>query len=226
MVVVYVLLLTGAIGLTVGVIAGYFGGKTDSILMRLVDINASFPTILLAIIFAVTFKPGMETLVIALSVSHWSVYPRVIRAEVLQLREMEYVALARVAGCSHLYIIFKHIIPNVIDTFIVVMSLEVGAIISLESTLSFLGAGIAPPTPSWGQMVGEGRDHISSAWWISVVPGGALAAIILCFNMFGDWLRDMMDPQLRAVLSVEIEKNRWGWLKGIRNSIRKNASNA
>jgi len=211
-----VLVVSGSIGLTVAIVAGYLGGKVDALLMRIVDIFLSFPPMLIAIVFAVAFEPGVLTVVTAISISYWSKFCRVIRADVLQIKEQEYIALAKVAGCSDLYIMVRHILPNVLDTFLVVMSLEIGMVIRLEATLSFLGAGIAPPTPSWGQMVGAGRDYLMNAWWLSILPGGALAALIFCFNMIGDWIRDMMDPHLRAVLSVKTEKKRW--LKGISTS--------
>ena len=197
-----VLLVAGTIGLTVGIVAGYLGGKVDAILMRVVDIFLSFPPILLAIIFAVTLGPGMRTIIVAISAVYWARFSRVIRADVLQIKEQEFVALARVAGCSPLYIMVRHILPNVFDMWVVILSLQIGAVIKLEATLSFLGAGIPPPTPSWGRMVGDGRVYIDTAWWLCLVPGGALAAVILSFNMFGDWLRDVMDPRLRGVMGA------------------------
>ena len=199
---VIVLLIAGTVGLTVGIVAGYLGGKVDAIMMRVVDIFLSFPPILLAIIMAVSLGPGFRTIIIAISLTYWSRFARVIRAEVLQIKEQEFIALARVAGCSPLYIMVRHILPNVFDTHMVIMSLQIGMVIRLESTLSFLGAGIPPPTPSWGRMVGDGRAYIDTAWWIAIVPGGALALVILSFNMLGDWLRDVMDPQLRGVMGT------------------------
>lgn len=212
---VLVLLVAGGIGLTVGIIAGYFGGTADSILMRVVDIFLSFPPILLAIVFAVAMGPGVRTIIIAISAVYWARFSRIIRAEVLQIKEQEFVALAKVAGCSHIYIMIKHILPNVFDTFMVVMSLQIGMVIRLESTLSFLGAGISPPTPSWGQMVGAGRNYINTAWWLSIIPGAALAAVIHSFNMFGDWVRDMMDPQLSAIMAGGDDRDGRGWLAGL-----------
>ena len=199
---VIVLLLAGTTGLAVGIVSGYLGGKVDAVMMRVVDIFLSFPPILLAIIMAVSLGPGFRTIIIAISLTYWSRFARVIRAEVLQIKEQEFIALARVAGCSPLYIMVRHILPNVLDTHLVIMSLEIGMVIRLESTLSFLGAGIPPPTPSWGRMVGDGRAYIDTAWWIALVPGGALAMVILSFNMLGDWLRDVMDPQLRGVMGA------------------------
>jgi peptide/nickel transport system permease protein len=202
LVAILVLAVSGTIGLTVGVVAGYVGGKVDAILMRVVDIFLSFPPILLAIIMALTLGQGMRTVVLAISIAYWARFSRVIRAEVLQIREQEFVALAKVAGCSPVYIMVRHIVPNVLDTFLVLMSLEIGMVIRMEATLSFLGAGIPPPTPTWGSMVGDGRDYITSAWWISLVPGGALAALILSFNLLGDWIREITDPQLRGIMGA------------------------
>ena len=199
---VIVLLIAGTLGLAVGIVSGYLGGKVDAVMMRVVDIFLSFPPILLAIIMAVSLGPGFRTIIIAISLTYWSRFARVIRAEVLQIKEQEFIALARVAGCSPLYIMVRHILPNVFDTHMVIMSLQIGMVIRLESTLSFLGAGIPPPTPSWGRMVGDGRAYIDTAWWIAIVPGGALALVILSFNMLGDWLRDVMDPQLRGVMGA------------------------
>lgn len=202
----FVLLIAGSVGLTIGVVAGYFGGKLDDLLMRVVDIFNSFPPILVAIVFAVSLGPGIRTVIIAISLVYWAKFSRVIRAEVLQLKEQDFVALAKVAGCSPLYIMVRHILPNVLDTFAVVMSLQIGMVIRMEATLSFLGAGVPPPDPSWGQMVGAGRDYIDTAWWLSIVPGTALAAVILSFNLLGDWVRDMLDPQLRAIMFAEKAK--------------------
>jgi len=194
----FVLVIAGTIGLTVGIVSGYLGGIVDVIMMRIVDMFLSFPPILLAIIMAISLKPGLKTVILAISLTFWARFARIIRVEVLQIKEQEFIALAKVAGCSPLYIMVRHILPNVLDTHMVIMSLQVGMVILMEATLSFLGAGVPPPTPSWGMMVGDGRNYINTAWWICLIPGGALATIILSFNMLGDWLRDVRDPHLRA----------------------------
>jgi peptide/nickel transport system permease protein len=189
--------------------------------MRIVDIFLSFPPILLAIIFSVSMGSGMKTVVIAISVCYWARFCRIIRAEVLQIKEQEYIALAKVAGCSPLYIMVRHVLPNVIDTFMVVASLQIGMVITMESTLSFLGAGIAPPTSSWGNMIGTGKDFIDKAWWVTIIPGTFLAATIFAFNMIGDWARDMLDPKLRAIMSAVVPNER-RWLAGLSRLWRKN----
>lgn len=206
-----VLTLSGTIGLTVGIVAGYLGGKVDNILMRIVDVFLSFPPILIAIIFAVTMGPGLHTIVLAISFTYWARFTRSIRAQVLQIKGEEYIALAKVAGCSPLYIMFKHVLPNVFDVFVVLATLQIGLVIVLESSLSFLGAGLPPTLPSWGQLVGSGRDYIDSAWWITIIPGIALAIVVLSFNLFGDWLRDVTDPKLRAVMSVDDHRGGYRW---------------
>jgi peptide/nickel transport system permease protein len=191
--------LGGGVGLLIGVLSGYLGGRVDAILMRLVDAALSFPTILFALLLAVTMGQGLRTLLIAIGLLLWARFARVMRAEVLALRTRGFVALAQVRGCSHLRIVLVHIFPNVMNTFIVLLTLHVGVVVLAEASLSFLGAGIPPPTPSWGQMVSEGRGKIASAWWLSLLPGVAITLVVLAFNLFGDWLRDRLDPKLRQL---------------------------
>jgi peptide/nickel transport system permease protein len=193
----FALLSGGTIGLAVGVVAGYAGGRTDSTLMRIVDATLTFPTILIALLLAVSLGAGLRTIVLAIIVIIWARFARVVRGEVLGVKSRDFVALARVHGCSHLRIMTSHILPNVMNTFMVLMTLHIGFVIIVEASLSFLGAGIPPPTPSWGQMIADGRSHIASAWWIAVVPGTAIMLVVLAFNLFGDWLRDWLDPRLR-----------------------------
>jgi len=193
------LLAGGGIGLIVGIVSGYLGGRTDSFLMRAVDATLTFPTILIALLLAVSLGPGLRTIAIAITVLIWARFARVVRGEVLAVKARDFVALARVHGCSHLRIMAVHIVPNVLNTFMVLLTLHIGFVIIVEASLSFLGAGIPPPTPSWGQMVSDGRSHIASAWWLSVVPGAAIMLVVLAFNLFGDWLRDWLDPRLRQV---------------------------
>ena len=191
------ILVGGGVGLALGITAGYAGGRVGSIIMRAVDATMSFPTILIALLLAVTMGPGLKTVIIAVSLIIWARFARLVRGEVLALREKDFIDHAKVIGCSDLRIMAFHIVPNVLNTFMVLVSLEVGYVIVVEATLSFLGAGIPPPTPSWGQMVSEGRQYISSAWWISLVPGAAITLVVLSLNLFGDWLRDYLDPKLR-----------------------------
>jgi peptide/nickel transport system permease protein len=195
----FALLSGGLIGLAVGIIAGYLGGRVDSILMRVVDATLTFPTILIALLLAVSLGAGLRTIVIAITVIIWARFARVVRGEVLGVRGRDFVSLARVHGCSSPRIMLVHIVPNVMNTFMVLLTLHIGFVIIVEASLSFLGAGIPPPTPSWGQMVADGRSHIASAWWLSVMPGAAIMLVVLAFNLFGDWLRDWLDPRLRQV---------------------------
>ena len=193
------LLAGGGIGLMVGIVSGYLGGRVDSILMRVVDATLTFPTILIALLLAVSLGQGLGTIAIAITVLIWARFARVVRGEVLAVKARDFVALARVHGCSHLRIMAVHIVPNVLNTFMVLLTLHIGFVIIVEASLSFLGAGIPPPTPSWGQMVADGRSHIAGAWWLSVMPGAAILLVVLAFNLFGDWLRDWLDPRLRQV---------------------------
>src|SRR5437667_4797048 len=193
------LLAGGGIGLMVGIVSGYLGGRVDSVIMRVVDATLTFPTILIALLLTVSLGQGLRTIVIAITLIIWARFARVVRGEVLTVKARDFVALARVHGCSHARIMAVHIVPNVMNTFMVLLTLHIGFVIIVEASLSFLGAGIAPPTPSWGQMVADGRSHIAGAWWLSVLPGAAIMLVVLSFNLFGDWLRDCLDPRLRQV---------------------------
>jgi peptide/nickel transport system permease protein len=199
--IVAVLALTagGGTGLVIGILAGYLGGAVDNLLMRLVDAAFTFPAILFALLLAVTMGQGLSTLIIAISLLLWASFARVIRGEVLALRHRDFVALARVRGCSSPRIMLTHILPNVLNTFMVLVTLNIGVVIIAEASLSFLGAGIPPPTPTWGLMISEGRGRIADAWWVSIIPGIAITLLVLSVNLFGDWLRDRMDPRLRQL---------------------------
>jgi peptide/nickel transport system permease protein len=192
-------LLSGALGAAVGLVAGYYRGRVDAVLMRATDATLSFPVILLALILAVTVGPSFVNVVVAIAVILWARFARVIRGEVLSLMERDFVAQARIAGCSAWRIITRHLLPNTLNTLVVLLTLQVGYVIILEASLSFLGAGIPPPTPAWGSMIAEGRDFITSAWWVSFFPGLAILLVGLAFNVLGDWLRDTLDPKLRQV---------------------------
>jgi peptide/nickel transport system permease protein len=191
--------LAGFIGITLGLISGYYGGWMDAILMRIVDATISFPLILFAIILIVVIGAGLMNVVLAIAMLQWARYARVIRGEVLSLKERDFVAQARIAGCSAFRIIWVHLLPNVLNILVVLITVEIGRIIIIEASLSFLGAGIPPPAPAWGQMVASGRDYLTSAWWVSILPGIAILLTVLSFNLFGDWLRDTLDPKLRQV---------------------------
>ena len=193
------LLSGGLIGGVLGVISGYVGGKVDTLIMRAVDATLAFPTILFALLLAVTMGQGLLTVVLAVTLILWARFARVTRGEVLSLKTSDFIALARIHGCSSFRIMAIHIMPNVFNTFMVMLTLHVGLVILTEASLSFLGAGIPPPTPSWGQMVADGRAKVATAWWIAIIPGVAITMVVIAFNLFGDWLRDRLDPKLRQL---------------------------
>jgi peptide/nickel transport system permease protein len=190
-------LLSGGIGGALGILAGYWGGKTDAIISRAADVMLGFPTILLALVLAIVLGASLFNIALVVVLIYWARYARQSRAETLKVREMDYVTLARTAGCSDLIIILRHILPNVLNSLIVLATFNAGAVITLESSLSFLGAGIPPPTPSWGSMCADGRGLLVEAWWVSLMPGVAITLVVLSGNLFGDWLRDKLDPKLR-----------------------------
>jgi len=196
---VLTVLLASAVGAGVGLVAGYHGGRVDTVLMRITDATMSFPVILLALILAVTIGPSFVNVVIAIAVILWARYARVIRGQVLTLMELDFITQARIAGASASRIILRHLFPNTLNTLVVLTTLQVGYVIIVEASLSFLGAGIPPPTPAWGSMISEGRDFVTSAWWVSFFPGLAILLVVLAFNLLGDWLRDTFDPKLRQL---------------------------
>ena len=189
----------GGVGAAVGLIAGYACGRVDAFLMRVTDTTLAFPIILFAILLVVILGGSLITVVFAVALVLWARFARVIRGEVLSIRERDFVAQARIAGSSPMRIILVHLLPNVLNTLVVLLSLQVGWVIIVEASLSFLGAGVPPPTPTWGSMIAEGRDYIASAWWVSFFPGLAILVTVLAFNLFGDWLRDALDPTLRQL---------------------------
>ena len=192
-------LLASTVGAAVGLVAGYYGGRVDAALMRVTDATLSFPVILLALILAVTVGPSFTNVVIAISVILWARYARVVRGQVLTLMTLDFIAQARIAGAGAWRIITRHLLPNTLNTLVVLITLQVGYVIIVEASLSFLGAGIPPPTPAWGSMIAEGRDFVTSAWWVSLFPGLAILLVVLAFNLLGDWLRDTLDPKLRQL---------------------------
>lgn len=196
----FVSLAAGAgIGSAVGIVAGYAGGRIDAFLMRLADIAIGFPVILFALLLSVAVGPSILNVVLAVSFMLWARFAQIVRAEVLSIRDRDYVKLAVIAGCSTPRILFRHILPNVANTIIVLASLQLGWAIIVESSLSFLGAGIPGPTPAWGSMVAEGRQYVLDAYWVPIVPGAAIALVVLGFNLTGDWMRDRLDPKLRSL---------------------------
>lgn len=194
---VLAVLLAGLVGAAVGLVAGYHRGRLGAFLMRVTDATLSFPMILLALVLAVTVGPSFANVVIAIAVILWARYARVIHGEVVALMERDFIAQARVTGCPPWRIILVHLFPNTLNTLIVLLSLQIGYVIIVEASLSFLGAGIPPPMPAWGSMIAEGRDYVTSAWWVSFFPGLAILLVVLAFNLLGDWLRDTLDPKLR-----------------------------
>ncbi len=189
----------GAVGVTLGLLAGYFGGWADGIISRMAEVTMSVPIILVAIVLATAIGASFTSVVIIVALYLWSVYARQTRAETLKWRESLFVKRARVVGCSNARILFVHILPNMVNTLIVLVTLQVGFVIVFEASLSFVGVGIPRPNPAWGLMVSEGRQFVLSAWWVPFFPGAAIVLTVLAFNLLGDWLRDHLDPRLRQV---------------------------
>ena len=187
----------GVIGALLGLVSGYYGRWADTLIMRATDAMLSLPIILIALLFVVVFGPSFRNLVLVLGLVMWARFARLVRGEVLAWKEREFVALARVAGCSSFRILRRHILPNILNPLVVLATLQVGWVIIVEASLSFLGAGIPPPTPSWGAMIADGRSHVTTAWWLSFFPGLALVLVVLSINLLGDWLRDYLDPRTR-----------------------------
>jgi len=187
------------LGSVIGLAAAFLGGRTDAIIMRVADAAISFPIIVLALLLATVMGPGLVPVVLSAALVLWAQFSRLIRSEVLAVKEREFVTLARVTGASNARLMFVHILPNVLNSVLVLLTLQLGFVILLEATLSFLGAGIPPPTPTWGEMVASGRAYIASAWWLTLFPGIAIALVVMAFNLIGDWLRDHLDPRLRQL---------------------------
>jgi len=189
--------IAGTIGVVVGLLAGFFGGWVDNVLMRLADGLLSIPFIILVVAISGVLSPGLGTLMVILGVTGWVTYARVIRAEVLKAREMEYVIAAYAIGQRRFNVMFNHILPNVISTAIILAASQVGVTILAESSLSFLGLGVKSPTVTWGLMLADGRQYINSAWWMTTFPGIAITITVLGVVFLGDWLRDVLDPRMR-----------------------------
>jgi len=188
--------LAGVFGALLGITAGYLGGVFDSVAMRLTDIQLALPAVILALVLVGAIGFSLFNLILVLSLANWARFARVTRSEALTLRTRDFVLLARLAGASRIRIILSHIVPNVANTFIVLATLDVGIIIILEATLSFLGLGVQPPTPSWGAMIADGRGYLETAWWICGIPGVVLMLTVLSANLLGDALRDWLSPTL------------------------------
>src|SRR2546425_11023869 len=191
--------VAGTVGTLVGLISGYRGGITDAILMRLTDVGLSLPTVLIAVVLVAVSEPSFRNVVLVIALLLWPRFARQMRGETLALKEQDFVALAVVAGRSSAWIISRHIFPNVVPTLLVICTIQVGYVILLEGTLSFLGVGVPPPDPAWGLMIADGRGFLATAWWISLFPGLAMLLTVLAVNLLGDWLRDRLDPKLRQL---------------------------
>ncbi|MXY22861.1 MAG: ABC transporter permease [Dehalococcoidia bacterium] len=187
------------VGSTLGLIGGWYGGIVDELVARLVDIWYALPFLLVALVVVIVLGQTLVVMMFVLALTAWSPFVRNVRAEVLSLKERDYVALAKVAGASPFYIMYKHILPGVINTIVVIATLNVGGLILAEATLTFLGAGLPSNIPAWGLMVGEGQGDLRLAWWISFWPGLAIFLTVMSLNFTGDWLRDHLDPRLRQV---------------------------
>jgi peptide/nickel transport system permease protein len=188
----------GVVGAALGILAGFRGGWADAVIMTVADAQLAFPFILLAIGIIAVLGPSFGTLVVVIGLSGWVGYARILRSQVLSLRSREFVDAIHALGGSVTRIVWKHVLPNVSSSLIVIATLELARAIVLEATLSFLGLGVQPPTPSWGGMVHEGREYLDSAWWISTFPGLVLMATSVVVSRTGDWLRDLLDPTLRG----------------------------
>ncbi|HTE79134.1 MAG TPA: ABC transporter permease [Reyranella sp.] len=195
----YAIIFSGGLGGLIGMISGYFGGVVDAVIMRLVDIQMSIPSLALALMLAAVLSPSLSTVVIVVVVSYWTWYARIIRSEILSLKERDYVALAKVAGCSTAVIFARHLLPNILNTIFVLATLQIGQVIIFEASLSFLGLGIQMPDVSWGLMLADARNYITNAWWAITMPGIAIMLTCLSSNLIGDWLRDTFDPKRRQM---------------------------
>ncbi len=194
-----VLSIGTVVGLLVGLIAGYRGGTLDEILMRVVDFTFAVPFILVALVTVIVYGQSFALVIILLTIFSWNGVARQARAETLSLKTLDYVAASQIAGASLWRILWRHLVPGLINTVIVVTTLRLGSLILTEASLSFLGVGIPPPTPAWGVMVAEGRNYIYTEWWVSFFPGLAIMLTVLAFNFLGDWFRDRFDPRLRQL---------------------------
>jgi len=191
------MVLSAAIGSAAGIVAGYYGGTTDTVIMRVVDVWLAFPSLLLALIFAAVLGQGVTSLIIALVLTSWPLYTRVIRSEVLSLREREFITAIRALGSPHRRVLTRHLLPNVLPLLLVLATLQLGVTIITEASLSFLGVGVDPSIPTWGSMLSDGRRYMNNAWWLTAFPGIAISIVVLAINVCGDYLRDRFDPRSR-----------------------------
>lgn len=188
----------GVLGTVLGLLAGHYRGKVDDAISWLINVQLAFPFILLMIAVVAVLGPGLLNLIVVLGVGSWAIYARLVRSEVLSVTQRDYVQSAKTIGVGELRLIFRHILPNVFSPLIVIVSFEISSMIIAESTMSFLGLGVGPETPSWGSMISAGRQYMQNAWWLTALPGLAIVIAVLCVNLAGDWLRDRLDPRHRT----------------------------
>jgi peptide/nickel transport system permease protein len=193
----FAVLISGLVGVVVGLLAGFYGGPVDMTVMRLAELQLTLPFLLLALLVLAVFGTGLRNIIIVLSISGWAVYGRVVRAEVRATSEQLYVEAARATGIADGRLLVRHILPSIVSTVTVLASFSAAAMIIQESALAFLGLGVAPDIPSWGGMLADGRDFLTVAWWLGVLPGLTILAVVLSMNLLGDWLRDLLDPVVR-----------------------------
>jgi ABC-type dipeptide/oligopeptide/nickel transport system permease subunit len=195
---IVVSLISAVVGTVMGATAGYLGGPVEAVIMRFVDLGLTFPWILIALLLLAVIGPGFVSLVVILSLTGWLGYARVVRSETLRLRELEFLHAARIIGYSRLQALLKHILPNVFYTVIVIFTLNISGIMIAEAALSYLGLGIQPPTPTWGARIADGQEYLQQSPWIVLAPSGVLIVTVIGINLFGDFLRDALDPSLRV----------------------------
>ncbi len=189
--------ISGLLGISAGLVAGYYGGRADVAIMRLVDIQLAFPFILLALAVIGVLGPGVRNVILVLGIAGWMVYARVVRGQVLSVREREFIEAARAIGASDLRIIRIHVLPNALAPVIIVATFAVAACIITEASLTFFGLGVEATIPTWGSMLSDGRAYMGTAWWLTTFPGLAMMLTVLSLNVIGDWLRDFIDPRMR-----------------------------
>ncbi|HEX2440344.1 MAG TPA: ABC transporter permease, partial [Methylomirabilota bacterium] len=189
-------IVAGALGLVLGLVSGYYGGRLDDVLMRLGDVQLAFPALVLAVAVLAVVGSGLVTIVVVLGVTSWVTYARIARGEALSLRHREFVEGARALGAGDLAILRRHLLPNVLPSITVVATFSVARTIIAEASLSFLGLGLPAPAPSWGAMLDEGRNYLTTGWWLALFPGLAILLVVLGINVVGDWLRDALDPRV------------------------------
>ena len=190
--------LSCLIGVTLGLLTGFHGGRTDAFIMRVVDVFLAIPYILLAMGVVFALGPSLLNVILVMAVTRWVQFARIVRADVLSIREREFVSGARARGNRSMRLLLRHVLPNALTPIIVVATLELAFMIIYESALSFLGLGVQPPTPTWGWMLSDGRNYVATAWWLATFPGLAIMLTVLAVNLLGDWLRDTLDPRLKV----------------------------